>query len=103
MRDQALGEDALPIAVQDVDGLAALDARAPVAMGKDSNSVDERPERSGSVDPTLEEGAYLDQCLAQVLVVELAIVVKTPDDDAGVAPDGPVSYTHLTLPTKRIV
>ena len=26
----ALGEDALPVAVQDIDGLAALDARVPV-------------------------------------------------------------------------
>src|SRR5665648_192546 len=141
---QALGEDALPVAARDVDGLAALDARVPVgvvgdplvaaeehrlrdhdaadlvvlgtsedgapraaadrldarrhlgegvgavqvAMGQDFDSVDECPERSGAVDPALQIRAHLDQRLAQVLVVELAIVVKAPDNDAGVAPDG---------------
>jgi hypothetical protein len=29
---EALGEDALPVTVQDVDGLAALDARVPVGV-----------------------------------------------------------------------
>jgi len=29
---QALGEDALPVAARDVDGLAALDARVPVGV-----------------------------------------------------------------------
>src|SRR5665647_1475262 len=133
---QALGEDALPVAARDVDGLAALDAGMPVrvvgdpvvageehrlrdhdaadlvvlgtsedgapraaadrldarrhlgegvgavqvAMGQDFDSVDECPERSGSVDPTLQVRAHLDQRLAQVLVVELAIVVKAPDN-----------------------
>ena len=80
--------------------------RCPISKRRDNNALQLWP-FSGARNPTTQAifGAYSPMPNANVVRInyQLSFPVKGTDDPAKRAVATPVSYTHLTLPTKRIV
>ena len=54
-------------------------------------------------DPVGGTEVYVESLARELQARGVEAIVAAPGEEAAYALEGPVSYTHLTLPTKRIV